>query len=128
MNIHSKICKSGKITTDIKSGYYTTPYHKYPSGCLIPPSKTDYAGSPEDFKAKMKEYEEEVEKRKVQIELFKHDRACLLEEFHDDLKKEFGTESNPKESMLFDIARSHGGDCSLYKIYKWYAELSKLIK
>lgn len=51
----------------------------------------------------------------------------LMKEFHDDIKKEFNVENNPKEEMLFNLSLVHH-EYDYFKIYEHYKKHVELIK
>lgn len=128
MELYSGIKKSDNILDNINNGYYVTPYHGYPTKPSKPKGNVNSVSEAETFIKKMKEYEEQVEKYNSQLNLYRSDLNNLYKEFHEDLKKEFGTENNPKEERLYEIAYSNGHSSGFYSVYGWYSELVELIE
>ena len=128
MEIYSKISKSDNILENINNKYYITPYHDYPTRPSKPKGNVNSVSEAEIFIQKMKDYEEQIENYKSQLDLYHKDLNYLYKEFHEDLKREFGTENNPKEERLYEIAYSNGHSSGFYSVYNWYSELVELIE
>lgn len=55
----------------------------------------------------------------------KHDK---IEEFRNDLEKEFCVIGNPKCEKLFEIAWNLGHSSGYYEVYNYYSEFVELIR
>lgn len=67
------------------------------------------------------------EEFRKQAEIYRAEEKRLKEVFHDDLKKEAGTEGHPKESDLWHLAWEYGHAHGYSEIAIYYNELAILL-
>ena len=125
--VSSIIMKKNNLLKDIKNEYYNMPFYNKP----IIPIKPDFDDiknyeEAKKFAEEFKKYEIEKESYDERLKKYEHNIRILKDEFHNDIKKEFNIENNPKEELLFNLSIEYGFD-DYFKVYEHYKKYVHLI-
>lgn len=126
--LSSNILKKESVLENIKSEYYSSPFCSLPDEKpIMPDDDIEFDEDDEQFDEKFRIYKLNVDIYNTKIYLYNINMNILMEEFHEDLKKEFNVENNPKEEMLFNLSVENY-EHDYFKIYEHYKKYVELIK